>query len=97
MERGSVGVHCIGGWVGPRAGLDALDKREMFAPVGFRASNFSFLVQPAVTEISRRPLSSHILLLILAADVPLSLQNFVIEVITKESVSQVVTSVLIVL
>jgi hypothetical protein len=26
--------YCLGGWAGPTAGLDALKKRQIFAPVG---------------------------------------------------------------
>jgi hypothetical protein len=26
------GIRCIGGWVGPRAGLDFMDKREISCP-----------------------------------------------------------------
>jgi hypothetical protein len=30
------GMHCIGGWVGPRAGLDGCEKsRPPFPPPGF--------------------------------------------------------------
>jgi len=36
------GVHWIGGWVGPRAGLDAMVKREIRVPVGDRTP----VVQP---------------------------------------------------
>jgi hypothetical protein len=40
------GTHWIGGWVGPRAGLDAMEKREAVAP----ARNRTRTVQP----VSRR-------------------------------------------
>jgi hypothetical protein len=26
------GIHCIGGWVGPRAGLDVVVKRKITSP-----------------------------------------------------------------
>jgi len=28
--------HCIGDWLGPRANLDILEKRELFRPAGIR-------------------------------------------------------------
>jgi hypothetical protein len=31
------GNHWIGGWVGPRAGLGAVEKRKIFFPAGNRA------------------------------------------------------------
>jgi hypothetical protein len=39
--------HCIGGWVGPRAKLDILEKRELFRPAGIRA--LDSLVRSLVT------------------------------------------------
>jgi hypothetical protein len=30
----SSGTNCIGSWVGPRAGLDIMDKRKSFVPAG---------------------------------------------------------------
>jgi hypothetical protein len=35
-------AHCIGGWVGPRAGLDAVEKKKYLAP----AENQTPTVQP---------------------------------------------------
>jgi hypothetical protein len=41
------GTHFIGGWVGPRAGMDSMEKRRIFYP--FRESNpDSSFVQPIV-------------------------------------------------
>jgi hypothetical protein len=34
----ALGVHWIGGWVGPRAGLDAAEKRKSLAPAGNQTS-----------------------------------------------------------
>jgi hypothetical protein len=28
------GTHCVGGWVGPRGGLDDVEKREFLIPLG---------------------------------------------------------------
>jgi hypothetical protein len=39
-------THCIGGWVGPRASLDAMKKRKISFPC--RESNRSFLVIQSV-------------------------------------------------
>jgi hypothetical protein len=40
----ATGTHWMGGWVGPRAGLDAVEKRKSFA----RAGNRTPTIQPAV-------------------------------------------------
>jgi hypothetical protein len=40
------GTHCIGDWVGPRAGRDAEVKEKTFAPTGDRT--------PAVQSVVRR-------------------------------------------
>jgi hypothetical protein len=31
-SRHDCGVHCIGGWVGPKAGLNVLENRKTFCP-----------------------------------------------------------------
>jgi hypothetical protein len=33
-EKKDTGIHWIGGWVGPRVGLDAMAKRKIPAPNG---------------------------------------------------------------
>jgi len=30
--EGALRTHCLGGWVGPRAGLDAVVRREISSP-----------------------------------------------------------------
>jgi hypothetical protein len=35
------GTHWIGGWVGPRAGLDAAEKRKILTLPGFEAHHYT--------------------------------------------------------
>jgi hypothetical protein len=54
FRESAPGIHWIGGWVGPRAGLDAVMKRKI--PSTYRESNLPIieLVAPRhVTELSR--------------------------------------------
>jgi hypothetical protein len=46
------GTHRIGGWVGPRAGLDAMEKRKIFhlpgtEPCPFSRQPIAILTEPA--------------------------------------------------
>jgi hypothetical protein len=36
-EKEPPGAHCIGGWMGPRAGMDAIVERKILSP--YRDSN----------------------------------------------------------
>jgi hypothetical protein len=36
--RFTPGSHWIGGWVGPRTGLDAVEKKESVVPIGKRTA-----------------------------------------------------------
>jgi hypothetical protein len=50
------GIHCIGGWVGPRAGLDAVVRRKISSP--YRNSNPPIMqpvAQRYTTKLSRLP------------------------------------------
>jgi hypothetical protein len=47
LEERAPRTHCIGGWVGPRAGLGAVEKRSICCP--FRESR-----TPAVQSVARR-------------------------------------------
>jgi hypothetical protein len=42
----AAGTHWVGGWLGPRLGLEAVEKKESLAPVGNR--------KPAVQPVARR-------------------------------------------
>jgi hypothetical protein len=48
-EEIAPGVHWIGGWVEPRAGLYELEERKFFNPTGTRNSNLS-VVQPVASR-----------------------------------------------
>jgi hypothetical protein len=46
IQGKSSGIHCIGGWVGPRTGLDDVERRKYLAPTGTRTPTDHFLVHP---------------------------------------------------
>jgi hypothetical protein len=49
------GTHCIGGWVGPTAGLDARAKEKSSGPVGDRTP----IVQPVVRHYTACATAAH--------------------------------------
>jgi hypothetical protein len=53
-RRKSPGTHCIGGWVGPRAGLDDVEKRKFFTLPGLELWP---LGRPAHSQSLYRPLN----------------------------------------
>jgi hypothetical protein len=59
------GTHWIGGWVGPRAGLDDVEKR-ILEPTGSRTD--SSVVQPVAWSRCLRALSSDAIMLIPYSD-----------------------------
>jgi hypothetical protein len=52
-ERGT-DTHWIGGWVGPRAGLDEVVKDKFPAPTGTRTSIIQTVAQRCTAELSRQ-------------------------------------------
>jgi hypothetical protein len=49
------GIHWIGGWVGPRAGLDAVTKREKFLPLPICAIFFIFVQRKFICKRNMPP------------------------------------------
>jgi hypothetical protein len=47
------GTHWIGGWVGPRAVLDAVVKRKIHTPTGTRNIDHKPVAQRYTTELSQ--------------------------------------------
>jgi hypothetical protein len=45
------GIHWVGGWIGPRAGLEAVEKRKIFSPTGNQTPVFQAVAIP--TELSQ--------------------------------------------
>jgi hypothetical protein len=45
-EDKASGAHYIGGWVGPRIGLDTVEKRKIFLSCFYRESNHDTSIVP---------------------------------------------------
>jgi hypothetical protein len=54
------GTHCIGGWVRPRAGLDAVEKRKNSQPLpGLEPPIIQPVAQRYTTELSGLPMETY--------------------------------------